>query len=405
MKKRIGIYGIAGVYNLGCEAIIRGTYENLKDRFPDAQWIYYTPNKVDDAMVLKDLPIEIRETKKKYAFIKKCFNKLFDILKIGYQIPYDDYNDILKNIDIIISVGGDIYTIPAYQREKKKYPYYNRLVDFGNNALKQNKKIIIYGASIGPFGKYQKAILYYKSHLKRVDLIVVRDKSTEQYLKKIGICSNVVFLPDPAFSLRQNLQYSKINSDTIGINLSGLSLIETYGKMSNESISLLSRIIEKIIDNTDCNIRFFPHVFAPYEIDNDLLIQKKIISALNEAYKKKVTISDNNTFLSVKNELSQCSIVIAARMHCAINAMSEGVPTILLSYSNKAKGMCEFVYGNTKWVYNIKEINDDKFIDLIKDMLEHRNEINRVIVNSLDEKLVKETYIEAYNVISNIACS
>ena len=327
------------------------------------------------------------------------------MLKIGYQIPYDDYNDIIKNVDVIISVGGDIYTIPAYLREKKKYPYYNRLVDFGNIVLSQNKKIIIYGASIGPFGKYQKAIMYYKEHLKRVDLIVAREKSTLQYLQEIGVSNNVVFLPDPAFSLRQNVKYSKNHSKTIGVNLSGLSLIETYGKISNESIRLLAEVIEKIIDNTGCRICFIPHVFSPYEIDNDFIIQRKIIDFLNESYRERVTITDSNTFLAVKNELSQCSMVVAARMHCAINAMSEGIPTILLSYSDKAKGMCEFVYGNTKWVYDIKELNSDKFINLIKDMLEHRDEINCSIVDKLNEKLAKEKYNDVYTALSNIAIS
>lgn len=405
MIKTIGIYGIAGVYNLGCEAIIRGTYENFKTQFPNARWIYYTPNQDLDKSVLSDLPIEIRKTKEKFVFIKKCFNKIFDILKIGYQIPYDDYRNIINNVDMIISVGGDIYTIPAYLREKKKYPYYNRLVEFGNIALNQNKKIIIYGASIGPFGEYQKAITYFKDHLNKIDLIVVREKSTMQYLKNINIASNVVFSPDPAFSLRQNEKYSKNYSDTIGINLSGLSLIETYGKISNEAIRSLAEIIEKIINDTGYNIYFIPHVFAPHEIDNDFIIQKKIISFLGEKYKEKIAITDNNTFLSVKNDLSKCSMVVAARMHCAINAMSEGVPTILLSYSSKAKGMCEFVYGNTKWVYDIKELNNEKFIYLIKDMLEHRDEINRSIVDNLNKKLAKEKYSDMYNALSNIVNS
>ena len=124
---------------------------------------------------------------------------------------------------------------------------------------------------------------------------------------------------------------------------------------------------------------------------------------MNEKYREKVTITDDNTFLSVKNDLSQCSIVVAARMHCAINSLSEGIPTILLSYSSKAKGMCEFVYGNTKWVYDVKKLNDIKFINLIKDMLEHRNELNRSIVDNLNKKLVKENYKDMYAALSDVA--
>lgn len=75
MKKIIGIYGIAGVYNLGCEAIIRGTYEHLKTQFPNAKWIYYTPNRAADALILNDLPIEIRETKKNLCLLKSVLIK------------------------------------------------------------------------------------------------------------------------------------------------------------------------------------------------------------------------------------------------------------------------------------------------------------------------------------------
>lgn len=403
MKKKIGIYGIAGVYNLGCEAIIRGTYENFKSQFPDAEWIYYSPNRNYDAAVLSDLPIEIRETKKKWVFIKKCCNKIFDVLKIGYQIPYDDYKDIINNVDIIISVGGDIYTIPAYLREKKKYPYYNRLVDFGNQALKRGKKIIIYGASIGPFGEYQKAVLYYKSHFQKINLIVARDRFTVQYLSDIGISDNVVFMPDPAFALRKNNKVISNHAKVIGVNLSGLSLVETYGKVTEETLESLAKVIERIIDSTGYDILFIPHVFAPYEIDNDFIIENKIISSLDESYKSRVTITEKNTFLSIKEELMRCSLVIAARMHCAINAMSEGIPTILLSYSSKAKGMCEFVYGDTKWLYDIKNLDNEELLFLIKKLLENRNEISRNIVENLNNKLSREKYKDANKALSRIA--
>ena len=42
-------------------------------------------------------------------------------------------------------------------------------------------------------------------------------------------------------------------------------------------------------------------------------------------------------------------------MHCAINALTARVPTILLSYSAKAKGMCNYVYGSNKFVLPISD--------------------------------------------------
>ena len=51
--------------------------------------------------------------------------------------------------------------------------------------------------------------------------------------------------------------------------------------------------------------------------------------------------------------MRECKIVISARMHCAINAVCENIPTIFLSYSQKSIGMCQYVYGTKEWVVPI----------------------------------------------------
>ena len=61
-------------------------------------------------------------------------------------------------------------------------------------------------------------------------------------------------------------------------------------------------------------------------------------------------------------------------MHCAINAVCENVPTIFLSYSQKSICMCTYVYGNDKWVINIREM-DKKLIRFAHDMLKDKDEI------------------------------
>jgi len=42
-------------------------------------------------------------------------------------------------------------------------------------------------------------------------------------------------------------------------------------------------------------------------------------------------------------------------MHCAINALAAHVPTILVAYSRKAIGMCQYVYGNDDWIIPLSE--------------------------------------------------
>ncbi|MFQ6793945.1 MAG: polysaccharide pyruvyl transferase family protein [Thomasclavelia sp.] len=402
--KVIGMYGIAGVYNLGCEAIVRGTYaldKYINDQ--EIKWIYFSPNAKEDKVKLLDLPVEVVQTKRKNVFIKKVLNKLFDIFKVDRQIPYDDYRDILNQCDTVISIGGDIYTIPEYHRCKNKYPYHNRMVEFGELALKMNKNLIIYGASIGPFGNYERAKNYYKGHLSKVNAIFARENGTINYLNELGVNKNVYFLPDPAFALKGKAgKCESLNRNIIGINLSGLSIFETYGEVTANTVKKLSRIVARIIDVTNCDLLFLPHVFSKYEVDNDYYIMDQIRNSIDSKYKNRIAISEFKDFLSVKKDLLRCKMVIAARMHCAINAMSEGIPTILLSYSSKAIGMCEFVYGNSEWVYNIKNIGDEDFMNHIMKMEKENERIRVDIIKNLNRKLEYKENIDGYKMFEKV---
>lgn len=44
-------------------------------------------------------------------------------------------------------------------------------------------------------------------------------------------------------------------------------------------------------------------------------------------------------------------------MHCALNAVNSGVPTVFLSYSEKSKGMACLVYGSSDFVLPLDKIN------------------------------------------------
>ena len=49
---KIGLYGIYGVYNFGCEAIVRGAVKLIHDLYPSAEIIYFTYNFEYDRNVL-----------------------------------------------------------------------------------------------------------------------------------------------------------------------------------------------------------------------------------------------------------------------------------------------------------------------------------------------------------------
>jgi len=275
MRLNIGLFGIDGLYNYGCEAIIRGTVEIIRSQIPNCNIIYYSHRAEEDKKKISDLQIEVRQVERNLNIVKRIINKILKILKIKYRIPRDNYKMLYNETDVIISIGGDIYTIPKHLRDNRTYEYYNPLVQFGNYIKRKNKTLIIFGASIGPFGNYLKAKNYYIKHLCKADLIVCRENRTIEYLKNNGIYEKTVFFPDPAFFVTDKWPNVDISEDMhvyIAINLSPLSLKEMFGVVNSIQMKKLAQIICCIAKETRKNIMLIPHVIAPdNNMDNDLV--------------------------------------------------------------------------------------------------------------------------------------
>lgn len=376
---KIGLYGIRGVYNFGCEAIVRGAYKFINDLYPGSEIIYYTYSEEYDRKILADLNITIKPIYSEKNIMKRLINKMFRILNINKQYLMFDYKSIIDEVDLIMSVGGDIYTIPEFLRKDKKYPYYNPLIDFCDKAIRKGKDVIVYGASVGPWGDYKRAVNYYIKALRKYKLILCREEETIDYLKELGL-SNMLFFPDPAFQIRLNENREK---HYIGINLSPLSLNELYGSYDEIHIQKLAKLMDKIYEELNINLMFIPHVLSSSETDNDLLFLKKIMNKM--VHKQNVMFADSSKgFIGLKKYISQCYVVASARMHCAVNAIDENIPAVFLSYSQKAVGMCKYVYGNDQYLIDLKEI-ENGLIGKIKEAVEESDSISKKLEQRNEE--------------------
>lgn len=378
---KIGLYGIRGTYNFGCEAIVRGAVKFIHDCFPNSEIIYFTYSFEYDKNILSDLNINIVPVFEKKKVWKRCINKALGMIGAERRLFYFDIKSMLKDIDIILSIGGDIYTIPVVLRKNKTYPYYNPLIDFCNRS---GKRIIVYGASVGPWGDYHKAVDYYTRNMLKYKAILCRESETVDYLKRNGF-RNAMFFPDPAFQLGEGINNS---GNYIGVNLSPLSFNEVFGGLEEEKMVKLSLLLDQIIEKYHKPIMMLPHVLSTNENDNDLVFLQRIREKMVNA--NKVCIADSTGgFLKIKESIRSCCIVVAARMHCAINAVEENVPTIFLSYSQKSVGMSEYVYGYRKWLVKLENI-EEQLIPLIQEMITDRSKVCKEL--SIQNQIIKENY-------------
>lgn len=377
--KNVLLIGIFGVYNYGCEAIVRGTVNILKQINPNINVTYASYNYEDDKRRLADCNITVikRVLKKRWSF-HRILRKFLSYIGYQYDIPFDSTCWVDK-YDTVFSIGGDIYTIWPSNGYNKQLP------TFLEKCQKKGLKYILWGASVGKFESNPEALSFFKKHLKKVDLIVAREPETVSYLNSIGISDNVIMAPDPAFSVNTMLRPRDNRPlKTIGLNLSPLSAEYKY-KNRDEAIECQANAVSRLIDELDVDVVFLPHVVKTNFADDDYLYMNEIFNKLSDVYKKRVSIVSNDPqFIGLKEIIDKCDFVIAARMHCAINAITRGCPTLFLSYSEKAKGMAEFIYGNREAVIDLNCFEDT--INLKSLILQWDQNINYDYISSFDFK-------------------
>ncbi len=353
------LIGINGVYNYGCEAIVRGSVNILRAFDPQAEITYATLSLDYDRKMLADCGLEIipRRFIGRFSF-PRLARRLSACLGIEIPVMFDLKETATdKKYDYVLSIGGDIYTLSP---DNKGYP--SALMLFGDYCEKSGRHYILWGASVGPFSANPGVEKKVRAHLLRISGITSREKKSTEYLNSIGLGGQLLECADPAFTVaaeitKETKSFSGAIPEKIALNLSPLSLCYT-GLGRKNGIAEHGLLIEKLLKMFPCEIILVPHVCPPDEgIDDDYSYLNELYRSLPETLRARVRLLPRELgFIATKTELIKCDLCIAARMHCAINAMTAYVPTILLSYSPKASGMAEYIYGSRKYACALEDV-------------------------------------------------
>ena len=364
---RILLIGIGGVYNYGCEAIVRGTERILRRALPDAEIVYHSPRPKEDSVRLAGCSIEVRPRYRTGGdqLVRRLVNKPFRLL--GRPAPLD-IETAVAGFDFVLSIGGDIYT--QYGGELPR-----SIWSLGENVMRQGVPYAVWGASIGPFQGAPSDIAALMAHFRRCRFIAAREQRTIEYLRSQGVVHNVVAMLDPAFALgtgRVLERSSAVPSGRIqmGVNLSPLSTREA-GAKRQQMVAGPGAMLGRLAELADANILLLPHVVAPANPgDDDLGYLRQVWAAVPLPFQGRVRLlEDDPGFLGIKPALRSCDMVLAARMHCGINVLSEGVPVIFLAYSEKAWGVAERAYGHHDYVLDVRESDREGFARKVMEML------------------------------------
>lgn len=274
------------------------------------------------------------------------------IIKLGLK-KIISKNKVVKSYlesDLIIDLSGD-----TFSDGKAGNSFLTLLTLYFAFFLK--KPLAIYSQSIGPFRKIYLPFL--KRGINRANLLIIREKITEKYLKEVGISSKIYLFPDCAFALNSSsderiLKIMQNEGISLEKSIIGISANAMVG--DKNYIEVMAKISDYLVEKTNAQIVFIPHVISikKGDLDDDRLIAKKIISKSKN--KSECHIIRGDYFPEeLKGVISRCEIFIGGRMHSNIASLSSGVPTIATSWSHKYQGIMDHL-GQGEYVCDIKNI-------------------------------------------------
>lgn len=114
-------------------------------------------------------------------------------------------------------------------------------------------------------------------------------------------------------------------------------------------------MIEYILNHTSMYIALIPHVV--WKQNDDRTILQKIYKEFN--YNERIILVNDHTAPQLKYIISKCRIFVGARTHSTIVAYSTEVPTLVVGYSVKARGIAKDIFGTDQnYVLPVQELRN-----------------------------------------------
>lgn len=359
---RILLYGNGSSGNHGCEAIVRGTISLLGSSH------HYTINSADLEDDRKNGLCDIaslvparQKQKKDFRFLKAYLN-----LKLkGNYLDLDGlyYLPGIKqtkgNVDIALSVGGDNYCYAGTE-----------IYGWLNRAYHQaGIKTALWGCSIEPDVVAKKDVA---TDLNQYDLIIARESITYEAVKHVQ--KNTILAPDPAFFMEPkecDLDERLKIGNVIGINASPHILkCESSSGMAYENYK---QLIRYILSETDATIALIPHVV--WASNDDRMVLQQLYDDFNQD--PRLVLVEDHTAPELKYIISKCSFFVGARTHATIAAYSSCVPTLVVGYSVKARGIARDLFGTEDgYVLPVQSLNESgQLTQTFRELYEKRTSV------------------------------
>jgi colanic acid/amylovoran biosynthesis protein len=289
------------------------------------------------------------------------------------------------NTDLIVPVGGGYIRGKSGFVNSLKFLFMVQPLIFGTII---GKPTVNYTQSIGPFGnRLQRIIVTWT--LRHLDGIIVRERITQDLLKKLGITKNVILSVDSGFLFTSNVErdlraelHIPPEQITVGITVRKWLPKKEQSMFESEMATFCDYVIKKY----RAAVIFIPQVTSARYHDDDREPSMEIYQQLarqDSAY----LILDHLDHHAIKALYGSLDYLVGTRFHSVIFALTSYVPSIAVGYEHKTEGIMREL-GLQDWTMPIEEVTAEKLEPLFDLLVAHRDEYRGHL------KMILPPYIE-----------
>jgi hypothetical protein len=349
--KKVILCGHTGSDNRGSEALVRSTIEVLRKVgiSPVAAATFAAEQDVQNGIdrLVRLIPYRTYAKKQFARYYSNFFTRILHNYRLGQTYIQKPLWREIDSDTLCLNIGGDTY---CYSR-----PY----ISFGltSQALHVEAPAVLWGCSLEA-SQIDSEML---TDLNRYRFLMPREIISYQTLLQAGIpAEKLLQCCDPAFHLPMEpveLPANFVAGNTVGLNVSPMFVKNRDPQ--DLHYRAVCHAIEYLLENTNSGLCLIPHVFDFARKSEDLAL----LGELFERYKhhSRVTfVQENYNCMQLKYIISQCRFFVGARTHATIAAYSCEVPTLVLGYSVKSKGIATDLFGTAEgYVLSYEDLKDE----------------------------------------------
>lgn len=276
-----------------------------------------------------------------------------------HRMKLSEIKKAIRTSDGLISGGGSLLQDVTSLKSSFYYLAIMKIAHF------YKKPVFFYSQGVGPLNR-KWTYPFLKSVISKCTYISVRDTSSKELLRTIGIKNDIAVSIDPVLGIEHDSTHIDLSSELKKM-LSHKPVVISVRQWNNDE-KIVAEMKSITADLVKQNI---PVLFLPFHIPHDVDISNDIASSFSES--ELVTVIDKELSVPAMLELiSNSRFLIGMRLHSLIFAASQSVPFIGISYDPKIDAFMELY--NKKASTNTETFNGQAVIRDYNAIIQQPNE-------------------------------